>query len=38
MAEICYTAIGMIRSPYQEPAGMPIQAVVEILIVVPLKI
>lgn len=26
-AEICYTPIGLIRSPYQKPAGMPIQAV-----------
>lgn len=27
MKKICYTPIGLIRSTYQEPAGMPIQAV-----------
>lgn len=27
MNEICYTPIGVIRTPYQEPVGMPIQAV-----------
>jgi tRNA-Thr(GGU) m(6)t(6)A37 methyltransferase TsaA len=25
--KICYTPIGLIRSPYHEPAGVPIQAV-----------